>query len=498
MREAEAEQRKAAADAEQESLDLPAAAPSNARRAVDAQKEKALAALRSAAEADRRRLEAIEGELASAFEAELSSGELKQREGLQAEVKRLSQRRVKAERDAAKAEQQRGRLEGDLRDNLQQRQQELQRTLDEQTEEERRASTGGAVDPAAAQQRLAATAAELESAHKGLGEKRVEERRLREELEQAKGKLAAERTAQQEEAKELDKMLARRGVLQSKAQEFADCIRRLGSLPKESFDESRRALSSKQLMGEIEQCNKELQKLGHVNKKALDQFQSFNEQRDKLIDRRDEVEKAEESIRSLIEHLDLKKDEAMERTFKGIAKHFTEVFRELVPGGAGKLIMKTSHEGKQLEPGAPASSRIAAYQGISIRVQFAGGAATQTMQQLSGGQKTMVALCLIFAIQRCDPAPFYIFDEIDANLDAAHRSSLAQMIERQASRVNEESGDPEPTQFITTTFRPELIHTGDKFYGVTHRNKASTIKSISKADALRIISEDQNRQRQHA
>ncbi|EOD21208.1 hypothetical protein EMIHUDRAFT_374001, partial [Emiliania huxleyi CCMP1516] len=126
----------------------------------------------------------------------------------------------------------------------------------------------------------------------------------------------------------------------------------------------------------------------------------------------------------------------------------------------------------------------------------------------------------------CDPAPFYIFDEIDANLDAAHRSSLAQalspplpqrhpnpsptptMIERQASRVNEESGDPEPTQrvtleahalvFITTTFRPELIHTGDKFYGVTHRNKASTIKSISKADALRIISEDQNRQRQHA
>ena len=61
-------------------------------------------------------------------------------------------------------------------------------------------------------------------------------------------------------------------------------------------------------------------------------------------------------------------------------------------------------------------------------------------------------------------------------------------------------GRPSPParRFITTTFRPELIHTGDKFYGVTHRNKASTIKSISKADALRIISEDQNRQRQHA
>lgn len=46
------------------------------------------------------------------------------------------------------------------------------------------------------------------------------------------------------------------------------------------------------------------------------------------------------------------------------------------------------------------------------------------MQQLSGGQKSLVSLALIFAIQKCDPAPFYLFDEIDANLDAAHRSAV--------------------------------------------------------------------------
>jgi structural maintenance of chromosome 3 (chondroitin sulfate proteoglycan 6) len=47
------------------------------------------------------------------------------------------------------------------------------------------------------------------------------------------------------------------------------------------------------------------------------------------------------------------------------------------------------------------------------------------MQQLSGGQKSLVALALIFAIQRCDPAPFYLFDEIDANLDAQYRAAVA-------------------------------------------------------------------------
>jgi len=85
------------------------------------------------------------------------------------------------------------------------------------------------------------------------------------------------------------------------------------------------------------------------------------------------------------------------------------------------------------------------------------------MQQLSGGQKSLVALTLIFAIQKCDPAPFYLFDEIDQALDAQHRKAVADMI-------HELSKD---AQFITTTFRPELLEHADKFYGVKFRNKAS-------------------------
>ena len=73
------------------------------------------------------------------------------------------------------------------------------------------------------------------------------------------------------------------------------------------------------------------------------------------------------------------------------------------------------------------------------------------------------ALALIFAIQRCDPAPFYLFDEIDQALDAAHRTAVAAMISRMSDKA----------QFITTTFRPELLAACDKFYGVSFHNKVS-------------------------
>jgi structural maintenance of chromosome 3 (chondroitin sulfate proteoglycan 6) len=64
--------------------------------------------------------------------------------------------------------------------------------------------------------------------------------------------------------------------------------------------------------------------------------------------------------------------------------------------------------------------------GISLQVSFTGKSAeTREMNQLSGGQKSLVALALIFAIQRCDPAPFYLFDEIDQALDPQYRTSVA-------------------------------------------------------------------------
>ena len=96
------------------------------------------------------------------------------------------------------------------------------------------------------------------------------------------------------------------------------------------------------------------------------------------------------------------------------------------------------------------------------------------MNQLSGGQKALVALALIFAIQRCDPAPFYLFDEIDQALDANYRAGVARLIQKQ---VNSETA---PAQFITTTFRPELVEAADRCYGIALLNKVSNIYPLDK------------------
>jgi structural maintenance of chromosome 3 (chondroitin sulfate proteoglycan 6) len=100
------------------------------------------------------------------------------------------------------------------------------------------------------------------------------------------------------------------------------------------------------------------------------------------------------------------------------------------------------------------------------------------MNQLSGGQKTVVALALIFAIQRLEPAPFYLFDEIDANLDTMYRSSVAALINREATKGS---------QMVLTTFRPELIENASRFYRVYMKNRTSRVDCVSKKGAREVI-----------
>lgn len=168
-----------------------------------------------------------------------------------------------------------------------------------------------------------------------------------------------------------------------------------------------------QLFKELEKANHHLKKYNHVNKKALDQFLSFSEQKEKLYKRKEELDVGDQKIRELMNTLEMRKVEAIQFTFKQVAKYFTSVFKKLVPQGCGYLVLKTreSHS-LDTDPEVASSDE---FTGIGIRVSFlsASEAEMREMNQLSGGQKSLVALALIFSIQKCDPAPFYLFDEID-------------------------------------------------------------------------------------
>ncbi|KAJ2160979.1 Structural maintenance of chromosomes protein 3 [Coemansia sp. RSA 552] len=319
------------------------------------------------------------------------------------------------------------------------------------------------------QQRVAA---ELEDVHVRLEDKAREIGELERQLSEAASGAAAEARRAQAEAAQLEKCQAQRSLYEQKKREYTRNIQDLGVLPEEAFAGATRAQLPK-LAKKLHRTNERLRRFGHVNKKAFEQHSVFARQRGAIVQRKAELDQSAASIGDLVEVLDQRKDEAIERTFKQVSKFFADVFATLVPAGRGKLVMQRRLDG---------SSGVDNYIGVAIRVSFNSTADEGLrMQQLSGGQKSLVALALIFAIQRCDPAPFYLFDEIDANLDAVYRTAVAAMI-RDLSRGS---------QFVTTTFRPEMLAGADKFYGVTFANKVSRISTITQAAAVTFIEEAQ-------
>ncbi|KAF9954167.1 Structural maintenance of chromosomes protein 3 [Mortierella alpina] len=286
--------------------------------------------------------------------------------------------------------------------------------------------------------------------------------------------------------KDAEKYVSRRNLLLQKKEDCVRSIRELGVLPEEAFEKYKNAASQK-LLKQIHKVNEELKKYSHVNKKAFEQFNNFTKQRDTLLQRKQELDDSEAAIQELIQTLDQRKDEAIERTFKQVARNFAQVFSKLAPAGVGRLIMQrkmdqTPDVDEDDDDDEHEASAIDNYTGIAIQVSFNSKMDEGLrMQQLSGGQKSLVALTLIFAIQQCDPAPFYLFDEIDANLDAAHRTAVAAMIHSLS----------EQAQFITTTFRPEMLADADKFYGVTFQNKVSVVNAITKEEALDFVEQEQ-------
>ncbi|KAF7197642.1 Chromosome segregation protein sudA [Pseudocercospora fuligena] len=263
-------------------------------------------------------------------------------------------------------------------------------------------------------------------------------------------------------------------------------IRNLGVLPDAAFTAQYTKMSNDTATKKLHKVQESLKKYGHVNKKAFEQYTQFEKQREQLEQRRKELDSSDSSIRDLIDVLDQRKDEAIQRTFKQVSKEFADIFERLVPAGKGRLIIQRRSDMHANGNGAADDesedeerrSGVDNYIGIGISVSFnSKHDEQQRIQQLSGGQKSLCALALVFAIQASDPAPFYLFDEIDANLDAQYRTAVADLL-KQSSQTG---------QFICTTFRPEMLHVAEKCYGVSYLSKASTIDVVSRDQALSFV-----------
>ncbi|KAK8641312.1 hypothetical protein V6N13_010725 [Hibiscus sabdariffa] len=394
---------------------------------------------------------------------------------LNPEITNLKEELINCRSERIETESRKAELETNLTTNLKRRKQELEAIISaaeadallDEAESKRQELLDAKLLVEDATQQLKRVSGRIDELTKQL-------RGIKDEKNNLKGLEADYESTLQNEAKELEQLLSRRSSLLARQEEFSKKIRELGPLSSDAFETYKRK-QIKELQKMLHRCNEQLQQFSHVNKKALDQYVNFTEQREELQKRQAELDAGDEKIKELIAVLDQRKDESIERTFKGVARHFREVFSELVQGGHGHLVMMKKKDGDRAADDddddddgpreADMEGRVEKYIGVKVKVSFTGQGETQSMKQLSGGQKTVVALTLIFAIQRCDPAPFYLFDEIDAALDPQYRTAVGNMIRRLADVAN--------TQFITTTFRPELVKVADQIYVAQYRLRSS-------------------------
>ena len=182
---------------------------------------------------------------------------------------------------------------------------------------------------------------------------------LRSALEKIHSQQTEDSRSISKQQKTTERYLAKRQMLTSRKDECNRNIRDLGVLPEEAFEKyvneklervsssfhmsstySNLILLRSKLVKKLHVVNEGLKKFAHVNKKAFEQYTNFTKQRDQLLERREELDKSATSIEELVDVLDQRKDEAIERTFKQVASNFEEVFEKLIPAGRGRLIIQ--------------------------------------------------------------------------------------------------------------------------------------------------------------
>jgi len=468
--------------------------------------EKLLPPLRVTVASFETQLSSLASELSSELATGLSAAEESELASVRAEAEQLRGELVALRRRKADAEASRSEVEALLQQNLERREAELQSRLSAASQEEQKeALERDERELHLLQKQIADVQSELEKTEAEIDEATTRSTQLQTDLEKLRSRESETLRALSEDSKTIEKLLNQRSIYLKKKEEAIKKIRELGPLPSEAFEKYKN-LDNRTLAKQHDKTLASLKAFTGVNKKAIDQYNTFSEQREQLLDRKKELDDGRQAIMELIQHLDMKKDEAIERTFKTIAKHFSEVFAELVPGGKATLVIETKAEGEAEEVGEEGEEEeeeeekkeerkgakrrakkkkvekpreeagTQSYTGIGIKVSFTG--ASSATHQLSGGQESVVALSLIFAIQRCDPSPFYLLDEIDSALDPVHRTAVANMLAEQSKT----------TQFICTTFHPELLAAADKYYGVRFHSKASFVGEINLEQAQQLIS----------
>ena len=198
-----------------------------------------------------------------------------------------------------------------------------------------------------------------------------------------------------------------------------------------------------------------MKNLGTVNVNAIEEYKEVSERYEFLKTQHDDLVIAAENLEQIILELDTGMRKQFNEKFADIRAEFDKVFKILFGGGKGSIELSETEDVLEAE--------------ITI-ISQPPGKKLQNMMQLSGGEKALTAIALLFAIQNLKPSPFCLLDEIEAALDDSNVVRYAKYLHKLTDH----------TQFIVITHRRGTMNAADRLYGITMQEKGiSTLVSVN-------------------
>ncbi|HEX8962347.1 MAG TPA: chromosome segregation protein SMC, partial [Rhodocyclaceae bacterium] len=221
------------------------------------------------------------------------------------------------------------------------------------------------------------------------------------------------------------------------------------------------ALREPVLQGDIARINAEIEALGPVNLAALEELTISRERKGYLDDQSNDLVTAINTLEDAIRRIDRETREQLQETYDTVNRHFGTLFPQLFGGGEAKLLLT----GEEILDA-----------GIQIMAQPP-GKKNSTIHLLSGGEKALTAIALVFAMFQLNPAPFCMLDEVDAPLDDSNTVRFCEMVKRMSAQ----------TQFVFITHNKIAMEMGQQLIGVTMQERGvSRVVEVDIEEALRM------------
>ncbi|MCY3552040.1 MAG: chromosome segregation protein SMC [Candidatus Poribacteria bacterium] len=206
--------------------------------------------------------------------------------------------------------------------------------------------------------------------------------------------------------------------------------------------DNEQAMDEIDLLDSVEKLKAEISAMGAVNLKAIEAYEEHKKRQDFLVSQRTDLEKSMQATYQVIQKINQTSKDVFLETFEKVQANFQEVFAQLFGGGETELLLT--------DPSEVLDS------GIDI-IARPPGKRPQSITQLSGGERSLVAIGLLFAVFKIKPSPFCVLDEVDAALDEANVLRFTNLIRAYS----------ENTQFVIITHNRRTMEIADAMYGVT-------------------------------